>query len=261
MRLSKRLVESTDIRPVEYMLWDSDLAGFGIRIMPSGRRSYLVQYRIGTRSRRLSLGAHGILTAEQARSLAVQALAAVKAGGDPAEDRKQRRHALTVRDLAERFDCEHIAVRVKGSTAKEYRRNLTRFILPALGRLRIEEVTRADVARFHHDLRHIPYQANRNIEIISKMFTLAEMWGLRPDGSNPRRHLRKYPEQKRERFLSATELRRLGQVLNEMEDERIEMASAIAAVRLLLLTGCRLNEIVKLRCVSTPVGFQASGAE
>lgn len=247
MRLSKRLVESADVRSVEYMLWDSDLAGFGIRVMPSGCRSYLIQYRVGTRSRRLSLGAHGVLTTEQAQSLALGALASVKAGADPAEERKRRRHALTVRDLAERFDREHISVRVKDSTAKEYRRNLTRFILPALGRLRIDEVTRADVARFHHDLRHIPYQANRNIEIISKMFTLAEMWGLRPDASNPRRHLRKYPEQMRERFLSTAELKRLGQVLNEMENERVEMASAIAAVRLLLLTGCRLNEIVKLQ--------------
>jgi len=109
------------------------------------------------------------------------------------------------------------------------------------------EVTRADVARFHHDLRHTPYQANRNLEIISKMFNLAEMWGLRPDGSNPRKHLRKYPEQKRERFLSPSELRRLGEVLDAMEAERVELPSAIVAVRLLLLSGCRLNEIMKLR--------------
>jgi integrase len=246
-KLSKRLVESADVRPKEYMIWDGDIAGFGVRILPSGRRSYLVQYRVGTRSRRVTLGAHGILTPEQARTLAIQALAAVRAGNDPAEDRKHRREAITVRELSERFDREHISVRVKESTAKEYRRNLKRFILPALGRLRVEEVTRADVATFHHDLRHIPYQANRNIEIISKMFSLAEMWGLRPDGSNPRRHLRKYVELKRERFLSASELRRLGEVLNEMETERIEPTSAIAAVRLLVLTGCRLSEIMKLR--------------
>jgi integrase len=137
--------------------------------------------------------------------------------------------------------------RVKESTAREYRRNLRRFILPALGKLRVSDISRADVARFHHSLRHIPYQANRNLEIVSKMFGLAEMWGLRPDGSNPRKHLAKYPEEKRERFLSAAELKRLGDVLNEMEAEGIEFPSAIAAVRLLLLTGCRLSEIMKLR--------------
>jgi len=246
-RLSKRLVESADVRTREYMLWDGDIAGFGLRVPPSGRRSYIVQYRVGTRSRQLTFGAHGALTAEQARTLAIAALAAVRAGSDPAEDRKQRRDAITVRELAERFDREHIAVRLKDSTAREYRRNLARFILPALGRLRVEGVSRADVARLHHNLRHIPYQANRNIEIVSKMFSLAELWGLRPDGSNPRRHIRKYAETKRERFLSAAELRCLGEVLNEMAAERVELPSAIVAVRLLVLTGCRLNEILKLR--------------
>ncbi|MFS0738215.1 tyrosine-type recombinase/integrase [Sphingomonas sp. 1P06PA] len=246
-KLSKRLIENAEVRLSEYMIWDSDIAGFGVRVLPSGRRSYLIQYRVGTRSRRVTLGAHGILTPDQARTLAIRELAAVRAGGDPAEDRKQRRAAITVRELSERFDREHISVRVKESTAKEYRRNLKRFILPALGRLRVEEVTRADVAKFHHDLRHIPYQANRNIEIVSKMFNLAEMWGLRPDGSNPRRHIRKYVELKRERFLSAAELTRLSEVLGEMEAERIESAAAISAVRLLVLTGCRLNEIMKLR--------------
>jgi hypothetical protein len=103
----------------EYTLWDSDLTGFGIQVMSSGRRIYLIQYRVGTRSRRLSLGSHGVPTTEQARSLAIGVLASVKAGADPAEERKQRRNALTVRDLAERFDREHISVRVKDSTAKE----------------------------------------------------------------------------------------------------------------------------------------------
>jgi integrase len=246
-KLTKRVVESAEVRAQEYMIWDGDIAGFGLRVLPSGRRSYLVQYRVGTRSRRLTLGAHGMLTPDQARSMAIQALADVCCGGDPAQERQERRDAVTVRELSERFDREHIAVRVKESTAKEYRRNLRRFILPALGRLRVTEVSRADVAKFHHDLRHIPYQANRNLEIVSKMFSLAEMWGLRPDGSNPRKHIRKYPEAKRERFLSAAELKRLGDVLNEMEAERIEHASAIAAVRLLVLTGCRLNEVMKLK--------------
>ena len=246
-KLTKKVVESQPVRAAETMLWDGELPGFGVRILPSGRRSYLVQYRAGRRSRRVTLGPHGVLTAEQARGMAIQVLAEVRNGGDPALHRKLRREAITVAELADRFDKEHIAVRVKESTAKEYRRNLKRFILPALGRLRVLDVTRADVAKFHHDLRHIPYQANRNLEVVSKMFNLAEMWGLRPDGSNPRRHIRKYPEEKRERFLSAAELRRLGQVLDEMEAERVELPSAIAAVRLLLLTGCRLNEIMKLR--------------
>ena len=137
----------------------------------------------------------------------------------PAAERDAGRKAITVKELAERFDREHIAIRVKASTAKEYRRNLRRFILPALGQLTVTGITRADVAKFHHDLRHIPYQANRCLEVVSKMFSLAEMWGLRPNGTNPRKHIRKSPEEKRERFLSAAELRRIGEVLREMETE------------------------------------------
>jgi hypothetical protein len=237
-RLSKRMVEEAEVRTSEYVLWDGDIPGFGVRVIPSGLKGYLVQYRVGTRSRKLALGPHGVLTVDQARARAIQALADVKGAGDPAEVRKERREAITVRELSDRFDREHIAVRVKESTAREYGGNLKRFILPALGRLRVTDVGRADVAKFHHSLRHIPYQANRNLEIVSKMFSLAEMWGLRPDGSNPRKHLAKCTENKRERFLSAAELKRLGETLNEMEAEGIESPGAITGVRLLLVLSC-----------------------
>jgi integrase len=246
-KLTKRIVDAADVRASEYFIWDDDIPGLGLRVLPSGHKGYVVQYRAGRRSRRISLGPSTVLTCEQARTRAITIIAAAKNGEDPAAERDAGRKVITVKELADRFDKEHIAIRVKASTAKEYRRNLERFILPALGRLTITNITRADVAKFHHDLRHIPYQANRCLEVISKMFSLAEMWGLRPDGSNPRKHIRKYPEEKRERFLSAAELRRIGEVLREMECEGIELTSAILAARLLILTGCRLNEIMTLR--------------
>jgi len=246
-RITKRLVDAAEMRATDYFIWDSEIRGLGLRVLPSGRKSYIVQYRAGRRSRRIGLGPSTVVTCEQARSRAMGILASARIGEDPAAEREDRRKTLTVRELSERFDKEHISVRLKASTAKEYRRNLQRFILPALGRLNVTEVARADVAKFHHDLRHIPYQANRCLEVISKMFSLAEVWGLRADGSNPRRHIRKYREEKRERFLSTAELRRVGEVLREMADEGIELSSAIAAVRLLILTGCRLSEIMTLK--------------
>jgi len=246
-KLTKRTIDATESQATEFFIWDESIPGFGVRVMPSGRKSFVVQYRAGRRPRRMSLGPSTVLTCDQARTRAITIIAAVKNGEDPAADRAAKRNAATVSDLAERFDREHIAVRLKASTAKEYRGNLRRFILPALGRLAVPEITRADVAKFHHDLRHIPYQANRCLEVVSKMFVLAEMWGLRPDGSNPRKHIRKYPEEKRERFLSAAELRRVGEVLREMESERVELSSAILAARLLILTGCRLGEIMTLK--------------
>jgi integrase len=187
-----------------------------------------------------------VLTCEQARSRAITIIAATKNGEDPAARRDADRRAITVKELAERFEKEHIDLRLKPSTAKGYRRMLERFVIPRLGNHRVTEVTRADIAKLHHDLRHIAYDANRCLEMISKMFNLAEMWGLRPDGSNPRKHIKKYPEEKRERFLSPAELRRVGEVLREMEQEGIELPSSIAAARLLMLTGCRLGEIMML---------------
>jgi len=246
-KLTKRTIDATEPQATEFFIWDESIPGFGVRIMPSGRKSFVVQYRAGRRPRRMSLGPSTVLTCDQARTRAITIIAAVKNGEDPAADRAAKRNAATVSDLADRFDKEHIAVRLKASTAKEYRGTLIRFILPALGRLAVPEITRADVAKFHHDLRHIPYQANRCLEVVSKMFVLAEMWGLRPDGSNPRKHIRKYPEEKRERFLSAAELRRIGEVLREMESERTELQSAILAARLLIMTGCRLGEIMTLK--------------
>ncbi|MFN8704258.1 MAG: tyrosine-type recombinase/integrase [Rhodospirillales bacterium] len=246
-KLTKRVIDAAEIQAAEYFIWDNELPGFALRVLPSGRKGYIVQYRAGRRSRRMSLGPSSVLTCEQARTRAISIIAAARNGDDPAAERDAERKTITVKELAERFDKEHVSVRVKETTAKGYRRLIDRTILPALGRHRVTEVTRADIAKLHHNLRHIPYEANRCLEVMSKMFSLAEMWGLRPDGSNPRKHIKKYAEEKRERFLSPAELKRVGDVLREMEDEGIELASAIAAARLLILTGCRLGEIMTLQ--------------
>ncbi len=246
-KLTKRVIDAAEIQAAEYFIWDDELPGFALRVLPSGRKGYIVQYRAGRRSRRMSLGPSTVLTCEQARTRAIGIIAAARNGDDPAAERDAERKTITVKELAERFDKEHVSVRVKETTANGYRRLIERTILPALGRHRVTEVTRADIAKLHHDLRHIPYEANRCLEVISKMFSLAEMWGLRPDGSNPRKHIKKYAEEKRERFLSPAELKRVGDVLREMEDEGIELSSAIAAARLLILTGCRLGEIMTLQ--------------
>ena len=223
-KITKRLVEDLNVETGrELWVWDSELPGFGIRVKATGVKAYVIQYRnLHRQSRKITLGRHGVLFPEEARRLARQTLAAIERGEDPAMDRRTHRDALSVAELADRFDEEHISVRLKPSTAREYRRNLRRFILPAIGKLRVVDVTRADIARFHHKLRGIPYQANRNLEIISKMFNLAELWGLRPDGSNPRRHIRKYPEEKRERYLSPAELAALGEALSRCETETVE---------------------------------------
>jgi integrase len=116
-------------------------------------------------------------------------------------------------------------------------------IVPALGRKQLREVTRADISRLHHERRGTPYDANRALAVLSKMFTLAEKWGERPDGSNPCRHVERYAERKRERMLSADEFGRLAEALREPG----RPPYVIAAIKLLIFTGARLSEILTLK--------------
>ncbi len=246
-KLTKTIVDAATTHDKEF-LWDDDVRGFGIRFLTSGRRVWVYRYRDDSnRWRQLKIGEVGVLSLALAREQARSAAAKVQMGGSPAADRDAKRRALSVRQLAEIFDDRHVAFWVKPSTAAEYRRSLNSYILPVIGSKRVDEVTRQDIARLHRDLGHKPTQANRTIEVVSKMFGLAEEWGHRPEGTNPRKGIKKYPEKKRERFLSAAELSRVGEVLAEMTAERVEMPSAITAVRLLMLTGCRLNEIMTLQ--------------
>ena len=121
------------------------------------------------------------------------------------------------------------------------------YILPRLGTRRVPDVQRIDVVSLHHDMRATPTNANRMLATLSRMFAVAELWQMRPDASNPCRNIKHFREERRERFLSDEEYRRLGEVLREVEREGSERPSAIAAIRLLMLTGCRKAEILTLR--------------
>ena len=246
-KLTKRSVERLQPAEKDYFIWDRDLSGFGVRVLTSGRKTYLAQYRVGGRQRRVGLGRHGAVTVEQARKRAREIIGEVAGGGNPAEDIARDRRALTMTALCDRFLDDHVEQRCKATTKREYRRAIGHDIKPRLGGFKVIDVTRADIARLHHELRHAPYQANRVLAVLSKMFNLAELWGLRPDGSNPCRHVKKYAETKRERFLSSAELGRLGETLSAFEAERSEMHPAVNAIRLLILTGCRMSEILTLR--------------
>lgn len=247
-KITKRLVEGITPAKSDVFAWDDELRGFGLRLKPSGLRSYIVQYRNAHgRSKRLTIGEHGRLTAEEARKQARLILAEVETGADPAERREAARHAPTVEDLCARYLVEHADTRKKSRSAAEDRRMINLLILPVLRSRKVADVTRADIGRLHHSLRKTYYQANRVLALISKMMNLAEKWGYRPDGSNPCRHVEKYKEAKRERFLSAEELTRLGEVLAEAECTATEFPSVITAIRLLVLTGCRLSEVLTLQ--------------
>jgi integrase len=246
-KLTKRVVEGITPGDRDIIVWDTELRGFGCKVTPKGRRSYLLYYRTGEgQQRKPALGTHGAITSEQAREIARAMLAEIAKGSDPKAAEEARRSAPTVAGLADRFLAEHADTKKRSSSTRMDRVNLRLHVLPALGRLKVLEVTRADVARLHHGMRSTPGAANRVLALLSKMFNLAERWDLRPDHTNPCRHVERYAERKMERFLSSEELARLGAALAAAE-RGAEMPSAIAAVRLLAFTGARAGEVLGLR--------------
>ena len=257
-KISNRTVDGLTVAEKDGIYWDPELLGFGVRVYPSGAKVYVVQTRSGGRSRRVTIGRHGVLSAAGARRRAALVIARIKAGEEPerpaaAGTAWQGETRATVADLAERFLREHVEVRCKPWTMMSYRGALAKWILPTLGRMPVGAIEHRHVAALHYRLREMPYRANQVLAILNRMFSLAETWGLRRDGTHPCRAVRRYPEQHRERFLSDEEFRRLGRVLDEVEAECREKrgaavrASAVSAIRLLMLTGCRRDEILTLQ--------------
>ncbi|PIE10858.1 MAG: integrase [Rhodobacterales bacterium] len=246
-KLTKRRVDALKPQEREFFAWDTELKGFGLRVMPTGRKVYVVQYRAGRRSRRFKLGDANVLTPDEARRDAKQLLAGVSRGDDPAGERQSRRVAPTMSGLCDRVLEEYAPLHCKPTTVKDYHSIIRNHIKPRLGMILITEITRADIVAFHHALRDTPYVANRAVAMLSKMLNLAEDWGLRSMGSNPARRIKKFREEERKRYLSSEEQMRLGQVLADLEADGSESPHVIAAFRLLILTGCRLGEIRTLQ--------------
>ena len=248
VKLTKRYVDGLATPERELFLWDKSLPGFGLRLMTSGVKTYQVQYRDnGGRSYRTTLGRHSALGLDEARRLARQRMAAALLGKGPTAEKPATQNEPTFAALADRYLRQYAEVYKKSRSVHEDGRLLAKVILPRLGSKGVAHIARADIATLLFSLVSTPVQANRALALLSKMFNLAEMWELRPDGTNPCRHVRKYPEKKRQRYLSTLELIRLGDVLTASETSGTESPEAILAIRLILLTGARHNEVLTLR--------------
>ena len=245
LRLTKRIVERLKAEDKDAIFWDRDLAGFGVRVHATGRKLYIVQSRGPAGLKRVTLGPVGSETIDKRRREAAIVIDRIKRGEDPKPPKPAPEP--TVADLAARCLKNHVAVRCKPNTAKNYRMSLQHHILPALGTKPLKDVASGDVTALHHKLRDTPCAANQAVWVLSRMFTLAESWGMMPTGRNPCRHVRYYREQSRERFLTPEEFRRLGAALKKFEAEGSMQPSAVAAIRLLILTGCRSDEILTLK--------------
>lgn len=244
-KLTKRIVDTTNPSNKDQIIWDRDLKGFGFKITHSGNKSYFLYYRTRDgRQRRPKIGDHEVITCEQAREIAKQWLGEVSKGNDPSAERSLLRSNPTIAELFNRY-MEEYAHHKKPSSQERDKRLGEMYIIPSLGHFKVSSISREDIIVLYRKMQKI--NANRMLSLLSKMLNLAEMWGYRADSSNPCRHIKKHPENKRERFLNQDEIMRLQEVLREEENKKIEMPSVLHAINLLLLTGCRLGEILSLR--------------
>jgi len=247
-RLTKRDIDQTSATDKEVVLWDSSLPGFGVRIKPSGVKSFVIQYRNRHgRSRRVTLGRYGVMTLEEARTEARQQLSAVSRGSDPRQERDEGRSAMTIKDLADRYMSDHCEGRCKASTIKAHQWLLDRFIIPAVGRRSIHELRHSDVDNLHQSLKETRYNANRVLGLLKAMYGRARVWNLVDMHVDPTVGVRPFRETRRQRFLSMEELKKLAVTLDLAERDGTISRTAGAAYRLLVLTGARLSEIQKLK--------------
>lgn len=242
-RLTKTAVERIPPGAGDVFVWDGALPGFGVRVKPSGVRSYVIQYRnreTGA-SRRATIGRHGpLLSFDEARKRARALLADAMRGADPVAEKTAARKAPTVADLCEDYLTRHAIPNKRPNSVRNDRSMIDRHILPALGRMRVRDVVRRDVEDLRAGLSSTPYQANRVLALLSKMFGLAEAWGW-VEG-NPARGVSRHQEEKRDRWLTEDELKRLWAALERRGDQ-----PAAGAVKLQILTGARLGEVLTAR--------------
>jgi len=274
MRLTKRAVDNLQPGEKPFIAYDADLKGFGVRVLPSGVKSWVAEYRPGVgrsiSKKRMTIGSVTTLTADEARNAARDILASVRLGSDPLGDRASERQSISVSSLIDQFLSDHVESKRKPKTVELYRHVLDTHVRTALGRRKAVEVTKANVAKLHHGLRDRPYLANRVVAVVGSMYSWAGKRGIVPEGVNPASKVEKFREDRRERFLTVEELERLGAAIREAETIGIEWTvdetrptakhaskpenrrvifspHVAAAFRLLLFTGARLREILNLQ--------------
>ncbi|MGV8832560.1 MAG: tyrosine-type recombinase/integrase [Devosia sp.] len=264
-KLTKKVVETVLPGTKDQLFWDSEVPGFGLKVTPSGKRTYFAYYRTPSgQQRKPKIGEHGVLTVDDARQIARQWLAMANAGHDVSQERKASRSALTVEDLAERYLSEYAVPNKKASSVASDRANLQNHVVPTLGTMRVKDVRRADIellklavregktartssakARGRRIVTGGQGVANRVLALASKMFGCAEEWGLIE--TNPARGIRKYREFRKDRYLDRGEVSRLLVALDEVDGAGKLPVAATAAIRILLFTGMRSGEVLELQ--------------
>ncbi len=247
-KLTKSVVDAARATSKDYELRDTIVPGFLCKVTALGRKVFMLQYRTNAGERRKpKIGLFGELTVDQARSIAQDWLADVRKGSDPSTEKQAARQAPTVKELCTQFIEEYSKTRNKPSTVATYQDQIDRYIIPKLGRIKVPELTRVDVMAMMRDMAKISATANRVLACLRKMLNMAEVWGYRPDGSNPCRHVPKYRESGETRYITDEELARLYAYLDRADAEGLEHPTLTLAIRLQFEFSARMSEIRMLQ--------------
>lgn len=246
VRLTERVIDALcPLAGAQYVRWDTDLKGFGVRVSPAGAKTFTLKYRLASgRVRWKTLGRVGELALDKARRFAKDDIGIVARGGDPLAVTDTARDAVTVATVAERFLEDYVIPRRKPSTLRLYRLAIDAHITPRLGAIPIGDVCHEDAVKLHDRLRATPILANRVLAVLSKLLA----WSMtkaryRPAGANPCHGIEKYEERRRKVYLDEAQYRRLGRVLRTTTIGLMPRT----AIELLLLTGARPEEIASLQ--------------
>lgn len=271
-KLTKRVVDAAEFREKDYVIWDDDLPGFGLRVFASGKCSYVIQYRSAGRSRRYTIGLHGVWTPELARKEAKIQLGRVAQGDNPAEERQLDHKAITVKELCDLYlnDLKAGLILGKGGRPKKPTTIVTdtgrihRHIIPLIGTRRVKDLAKADVNKVLKDImagktrvsvktkklrgkaivRGGAGTATRTVGLLGGILTFAVEAGV--IATNPAHGLRKPKDNVRSRRLTEAEYRTLGEMLRNAEKKDEKYVTTADIIRQIALTGCRRSEMIGL---------------
>lgn len=253
-RLSPRTSETTG-KLVNYVAWDEEIHGFGLQVAKSGAKSWVLKYIWGRRQEWFAFASYPGLTARAARQKALAMKDGLKDGVDPKAKRDEIKKARTVAEVAAAALEEHWRPNNRDRSVSEIEDLLDQWILPRLGKRLVKDITTLDVTLLHQEIaaqkrprggvmKPMTTRANRVLACMSKMFALTELWGDRPQNSNPCKGVVRKPETKRKRYLKPKEVELFARALTAVEPR---FTLGVAALRLLLFTGARKSEILGLR--------------
>ena len=247
VKLTKTAIDAADPREKDYELRDTIVPELILKVTPAGRKIFMIVYRTNSGDRRKpAIGRFGELTVEQARRIAQDWLADVRHGRDPSAQKAASRKAPTVKELCDQFIEDYSKARNKPYTVEMNQLYIDKHIVPLMGSIKVHDVTRADIATVMKRLERSPVAANRVLACIRKMFNMAEVWGHRPDGSNPCRHVPKYPEKGKTRLITDEELVRLFAYLDRADADGLEHPFLTLGIRLQFDFAARMSEIINL---------------